>query len=113
MALSVMALLIRFDQPTVMKVDQKFQSKPETFFSLQELDLNLCKLTTSFEKATAEKVRCQEDVSRTNKTIELANRLVKGLEASDVLLLLLSRLSKFTMKSRMLYYMNSACLLHT
>uniref|UniRef100_A0A670JQ67 Dynein axonemal heavy chain 11 n=1 Tax=Podarcis muralis TaxID=64176 RepID=A0A670JQ67_PODMU len=51
---------------------------------LGELDLNLCKLTASFEKATAEKVRCQEDVSRTNKTIELANRLVKGLESENV-----------------------------
>jgi len=30
--------------------------------------------------ATAEKIRCQEEVNRTNKTIELANRLVKGLE---------------------------------
>ncbi|XP_061442923.1 dynein axonemal heavy chain 11 isoform X1 [Rhineura floridana] len=50
----------------------------------KELDLNLCKLTASFEKATAEKVRCQEDVSRTNKTIELANRLVKGLESENI-----------------------------
>ncbi|ETE63288.1 Dynein heavy chain 11, axonemal, partial [Ophiophagus hannah] len=48
---------------------------------LAELDHNLCKLTSSFEKATAEKVRCQEEVSQTNKTIELANRLVKGLQA--------------------------------
>ncbi|KAF7252433.1 Dynein beta chain, ciliary [Varanus komodoensis] len=50
---------------------------------LGELDRNLCKLTASFEKATAEKVRCQEDVGQTNKTIELANRLVKGLEATS------------------------------
>ncbi|XP_020637559.3 dynein axonemal heavy chain 11 isoform X1 [Pogona vitticeps] len=51
---------------------------------LAELDANLHKLTTSFEKATAEKVRCQEDVGRTSKTIELANRLVKGLESENV-----------------------------
>ncbi|XP_060103688.1 dynein axonemal heavy chain 11 [Heteronotia binoei] len=51
---------------------------------LSELGLNLQKLTASFEEATAEKVRCQEDVSRTNKTIELANRLVKGLESEKV-----------------------------
>ncbi|XP_062979874.1 dynein axonemal heavy chain 11 [Elgaria multicarinata webbii] len=51
---------------------------------LAELDLNLCKLTASFEKATAEKLRCQEDVGQTNKTIELANRLVKGLESENV-----------------------------
>ena len=35
-----------------------------------------------FEKAIAEKVRCQEEVSQTNKTIELANRLVRELEVS-------------------------------
>ncbi|KAJ3597932.1 hypothetical protein NHX12_001448 [Muraenolepis orangiensis] len=34
-----------------------------------------------FKKATAEKVSCQEEVSRTNQTIELANRLVEGLES--------------------------------
>uniref|UniRef100_A0A8C8VJF2 Dynein axonemal heavy chain 11 n=1 Tax=Pelusios castaneus TaxID=367368 RepID=A0A8C8VJF2_9SAUR len=51
---------------------------------LVDLDSNLCRLTASFEKATAEKVRCQEDVNRTNKTIELANRLVKGLQAEKL-----------------------------
>ncbi|MGH0142545.1 UNVERIFIED_CONTAM: hypothetical protein FKN15_019724 [Acipenser sinensis] len=47
---------------------------------LVDLDANLRRLTTRFEKATAEKVRCQDEVTRTNRTIELANRLVKGLE---------------------------------
>ncbi|XP_060681399.1 dynein axonemal heavy chain 11-like isoform X1 [Hemiscyllium ocellatum] len=51
---------------------------------LSDLDANLCKLTASFEKATAEKIRCQDEVSRTNRTIELANRLVKGLESENV-----------------------------
>ncbi|XP_070583565.1 dynein axonemal heavy chain 11 isoform X3 [Erythrolamprus reginae] len=51
---------------------------------LIELDHNLCKLTSSFEKATAEKVRCQEEVSHTNKTIDLANRLVKGLQSENI-----------------------------
>ncbi|XP_039198067.1 dynein heavy chain 11, axonemal isoform X1 [Crotalus tigris] len=51
---------------------------------LAELDHNLCKLTSSFEKATAEKVRCQEEVGQTNKTIELANRLVKGLQSENI-----------------------------
>ncbi|XP_074840744.1 dynein axonemal heavy chain 11 isoform X2 [Carettochelys insculpta] len=51
---------------------------------LVELDSNLCRLTTSFEKAIAEKVRCQEDVNRTNKTIQLANRLVRGLQAENI-----------------------------
>lgn len=49
-------------------------------FYLKELDTNLAALTTAPVKATAEKTRCQEEVNRTNKTIELANRLVKGLE---------------------------------
>ncbi|XP_053322781.1 dynein axonemal heavy chain 11 [Spea bombifrons] len=51
---------------------------------LHELDKNLKRLTVSFEKATAEKVRCQEEVNRTNKTIQLANRLVKGLESENI-----------------------------
>lgn len=49
-------------------------------FYLKELDTNLAALTTASARATAEKIRCQEEVNRTNKTIELANRLVKGLE---------------------------------
>lgn len=52
------------------------------FFSLKDLDRNLSRLTDSFEKAIAEKVRCQEEVNQTNKTIELANRLVRELEVS-------------------------------
>uniref|UniRef100_A0A4W3JPZ5 Dynein axonemal heavy chain 11 n=1 Tax=Callorhinchus milii TaxID=7868 RepID=A0A4W3JPZ5_CALMI len=51
---------------------------------LSELDTNLGRLTSGFEKATVEKVRCQDEVSRTNRTIELANRLVKGLESENV-----------------------------
>uniref|UniRef100_A0A671Z105 Dynein axonemal heavy chain 11 n=1 Tax=Sparus aurata TaxID=8175 RepID=A0A671Z105_SPAAU len=51
---------------------------------LAELDSNLETLTTAFEKATSEKLRFQEEVNRTNKTIELANRLVKGLESENV-----------------------------
>ncbi|XP_069077648.1 dynein axonemal heavy chain 11-like [Pleurodeles waltl] len=51
---------------------------------LDELDTSLAALTTGFERATAEKIRCQEEVNRTNKTIELANRLVKGLESENI-----------------------------
>lgn len=47
----------------------------------KDLDQNLSRLTASFEKATAEKVRCQEEVNQTNKTIDLANRLVGELES--------------------------------
>ncbi|XP_047669676.1 dynein axonemal heavy chain 11 [Tachysurus fulvidraco] len=51
---------------------------------LTELDSSLDTLTAVFEKATSEKLRCQEEVNRTNKTIQLANRLVKGLESENV-----------------------------
>ena len=51
-------------------------------FHSQELDSSLETLTTAFEKATSEKLGFQQEVNRTNKTIELANRLVKGLEVS-------------------------------
>uniref|UniRef100_A0A7N6BNC5 AAA+ ATPase domain-containing protein n=1 Tax=Anabas testudineus TaxID=64144 RepID=A0A7N6BNC5_ANATE len=48
---------------------------------LADLDASLQSLTAQFERATAEKISCQEEVARTNQTIELANRLVKGLES--------------------------------
>uniref|UniRef100_A0A8C5QHE5 Dynein axonemal heavy chain 11 n=1 Tax=Leptobrachium leishanense TaxID=445787 RepID=A0A8C5QHE5_9ANUR len=51
---------------------------------LHDLDRNLKKLTISFETATTEKIRCQEEVNRTNLTIELANRLVTGLESENI-----------------------------
>ncbi|XP_019712197.1 dynein heavy chain 11, axonemal [Hippocampus comes] len=51
---------------------------------LAELDSSLEALTGEFEKATSEKLRYQEEVNRTNKTIELANRLVKGLQSENV-----------------------------
>ncbi|RXM27080.1 Dynein heavy chain 11, axonemal [Acipenser ruthenus] len=53
-------------------------------FEHKELDTSLATLTAAFEKAIAEKIRCQDEVNRTNKTIELANRLVKGLESENV-----------------------------
>ncbi|XP_032374898.1 dynein heavy chain 11, axonemal isoform X1 [Etheostoma spectabile] len=48
---------------------------------LADLDASLQSLTAQVEKATTEKISCQEDVTQTNQTIELANRLVKGLES--------------------------------
>ncbi|XP_032902051.1 dynein heavy chain 11, axonemal [Amblyraja radiata] len=51
---------------------------------LSDLDVNLCRLKASFERATTEKIRCQGEVNRTNRTIELANRLVKGLESENI-----------------------------
>ncbi|XP_072903303.1 LOW QUALITY PROTEIN: dynein axonemal heavy chain 11 [Hemitrygon akajei] len=51
---------------------------------LTELDASLAELTAAFERATFAKVRCQDEVNRTNKTIELANRLVRGLESENL-----------------------------
>ncbi|KAM9852522.1 dynein axonemal heavy chain 11 [Aulostomus maculatus] len=51
---------------------------------LMDLDANLQNLTAQFERVTAEKISCQEDVTRTNQTIELANRLVRGLQSEKV-----------------------------
>uniref|UniRef100_A0A4X2K3Y2 AAA+ ATPase domain-containing protein n=1 Tax=Vombatus ursinus TaxID=29139 RepID=A0A4X2K3Y2_VOMUR len=51
---------------------------------LKELGDNLSSLTASFEKAIAEKVRCQDQVNQTNKTIGLANRLVRELESEKI-----------------------------
>ncbi|XP_028983813.1 dynein axonemal heavy chain 11 isoform X2 [Betta splendens] len=50
---------------------------------LTDLDASLQNLTAQFEKATAEKISCQEEVARTKQTIDLANRLVKGLESEE------------------------------
>ncbi|XP_026040676.1 dynein heavy chain 11, axonemal isoform X2 [Astatotilapia calliptera] len=46
---------------------------------LADLDASLQNITAQYEMATAEKISCQEEVMRTTQTIELANRLVKGL----------------------------------
>lgn len=53
-------------------------------FALQELDDSLAELTASFERATAEKLKCQEEADNTAKTINLANRLVGGLASENV-----------------------------
>ncbi|CAG5123335.1 unnamed protein product, partial [Candidula unifasciata] len=49
-----------------------------------ELEETLAKCQAEFEKATAEKLRCQHEAETTAKTIELANRLVGGLESENV-----------------------------
>ena len=53
-------------------------------YLFQELDDSLAELTASFEKATAEKLKCQEEADNTAKTINLANRLVGGLASENV-----------------------------
>lgn len=40
----------------------------------QELNANLSNLTSAFETATAEKIKCQQEADATNRVISLANR---------------------------------------
>ena len=44
----------------------------------------MAELTAEFERATAAKLRCQQDAENTQKTITLANRLVGGLASENV-----------------------------
>lgn len=44
----------------------------------------MANLTADFEKATADKLRCQKDADATQATIQLANRLVGGLASENV-----------------------------
>ncbi|KAG8446024.1 hypothetical protein GDO86_013774 [Hymenochirus boettgeri] len=48
------------------------------------LNENLAKLTAKFEKATADKLKCQQEAEATALTISLANRLVGGLASENV-----------------------------
>jgi dynein heavy chain len=48
------------------------------------LEEQLAALTADFEKATADKVRCQQEADATQATIQLANRLVGGLASENV-----------------------------
>lgn len=51
---------------------------------IQQLEADLATLTAEFERATNEKLRCQQEAETTAKTIELANRLVGGLASENV-----------------------------
>uniref|UniRef100_A0AAV2JVC4 Uncharacterized protein n=1 Tax=Knipowitschia caucasica TaxID=637954 RepID=A0AAV2JVC4_KNICA len=51
---------------------------------IKVLDENLSKLTAKFEKATADKLKCQQEADATERTITLANRLVGGLASENV-----------------------------
>ena len=46
---------------------------------ISDLDRNLADLKAKFEKATSDKLRCEEEAKATQETIVLANRLVNGL----------------------------------
>ncbi|XP_037134453.1 dynein heavy chain 9, axonemal [Syngnathus acus] len=51
---------------------------------INHLNENLAKLTAKFEKATAAKLKCQQEAESTAHTISLANRLVGGLASENV-----------------------------
>ncbi|NXB29063.1 DYH9 protein, partial [Eulacestoma nigropectus] len=51
---------------------------------IARLDENLGKLTARFEKATSDKLKCQQEAEATACTIALANRLVGGLASENV-----------------------------
>ncbi|XP_036884188.1 dynein heavy chain 9, axonemal isoform X2 [Sturnira hondurensis] len=51
---------------------------------ISHLNDNLAKLTAKFEKATADKLKCQQEAEVTAGTISLANRLVGGLASENV-----------------------------
>ncbi|XP_008070221.1 dynein heavy chain 9, axonemal-like [Carlito syrichta] len=51
---------------------------------ITHLNENLAKLTVKFEKATADKLKCQQEAEVTAGTISLANRLVGGLASENV-----------------------------
>ncbi|KAJ1562568.1 Dynein heavy chain 9, axonemal [Cladochytrium tenue] len=51
---------------------------------ISELDRNLAELKAKFEKATADKLKCEEEARSTQETIILANRLVNGLASEKV-----------------------------
>ncbi|XP_057572498.1 dynein axonemal heavy chain 9 [Hippopotamus amphibius kiboko] len=51
---------------------------------ITHLNENLAKLTTKFEKATADKLQCKQEAEATAGTISLANRLVGGLASENV-----------------------------
>ncbi|XP_028263973.1 dynein axonemal heavy chain 9 isoform X2 [Parambassis ranga] len=48
------------------------------------LNENLAILTAKFEKATSEKLKCQQEAEATTRIISLANRLVGGLASENV-----------------------------
>ncbi|KAM5310557.1 dynein axonemal heavy chain 9 isoform 2-T2 [Glossophaga mutica] len=51
---------------------------------ISHLNDNLAKLTAKFEKATADKLKCQQEAEVTAGTISLANRLVGGLASENM-----------------------------
>uniref|UniRef100_A0A8C4U9P4 Dynein axonemal heavy chain 17 n=1 Tax=Falco tinnunculus TaxID=100819 RepID=A0A8C4U9P4_FALTI len=51
---------------------------------ITDLNTNLAALTAEFEKATAEKIKCQQEADATNRVITLSNRLIRGLASENI-----------------------------
>uniref|UniRef100_A0A8C5WIH4 Dynein axonemal heavy chain 17 n=1 Tax=Leptobrachium leishanense TaxID=445787 RepID=A0A8C5WIH4_9ANUR len=66
------------------KANAELAAAEEKLSSIKLLNENLAKLTAKFEKATAEKLKCQQEAEATALTISLANRLVGGLASENV-----------------------------
>ncbi|XP_063817028.1 dynein axonemal heavy chain 9 isoform X3 [Pseudophryne corroboree] len=70
------------------KANAELQAAEEKLATIKakiaHLNENLGKLTAKFEKATADKLKCQQEADATALTISLANRLVGGLASENV-----------------------------
>ena len=51
---------------------------------IEKLEESLAQLTAKFEKATSDKMKCQQEAEATQNTVQLANRLVNGLASEKI-----------------------------
>ena len=51
---------------------------------IADLESSLGILTAKFEKATSDKMKCQQEAESTQQTVQLANRLVNGLASEKI-----------------------------
>uniref|UniRef100_A0A8C4UZ95 Dynein axonemal heavy chain 17 n=1 Tax=Falco tinnunculus TaxID=100819 RepID=A0A8C4UZ95_FALTI len=66
------------------KANAELAAAQDKLASIKRLNENLGKLTAKFEKATSDKLKCQQEAEATACTIALANRLVGGLASENV-----------------------------
>uniref|UniRef100_A0A672VBH7 Dynein axonemal heavy chain 17 n=1 Tax=Strigops habroptila TaxID=2489341 RepID=A0A672VBH7_STRHB len=66
------------------KANAELAAAQDKLASIKRLNENLRKLTAKFEKATSDKLKCQQEAEATACTIALANRLVGGLASENV-----------------------------
>uniref|UniRef100_A0A8C3IZU9 DYH9 protein n=1 Tax=Chrysemys picta bellii TaxID=8478 RepID=A0A8C3IZU9_CHRPI len=66
------------------KANAELAAAQEKLANIKHLNENLAKLTAKFERATSDKLKCQQEAEATACTISLANRLVGGLASENV-----------------------------